>query len=64
MADLLLDLVNYGIGQGVFTADGNDVFRDIMPDEPANCSALIEYMGEVAFINNMANRSIQVRVRN
>ena len=64
MADLLLDLVNYGIEQEVFTEEDVDVFRDIMPDEPDNCSSLHEYSGEVAFINNMLNRSIQVRVRN
>lgn len=64
MADLLLDMINYAIEQEVVTEDGVDIFRDFMPDEPDNCVALIEYPGEVAFINNMLNRSIQVRIRN
>ena len=64
MPDLLLDLVTYGIDQEIFTADGTDVFRDYMPDEPDNCSSVHEYLGEVAFINNILNRSIQIRVRN
>jgi len=64
MADLLLDMVNYAIAQDVVTGDGVDIFRDFMPDGPDNCVALIEYSGEVAFINNMLNRSIQVRIRN
>ena len=64
MADLLLDIVNYLIAQDVVTGDGVDIFRDIMPDEPGNCSSLHEYLGDIAFINNMTNRSIQVRHRN
>ena len=64
MADLLLDIVNYWIDQALVTADGTDIFRDILPDQPDNCIAVVEYSGEVSFLNNMANRSVQVRVRN
>lgn len=64
MADLLLDIVNFWINESLVTADGTDIFRDIMPDEPDNCIAIVEYAGEVSFINNAVNRSIQVRVRN
>lgn len=66
MSDLLPDMVDYLIlyASDAVTELGTDVFIDIMPDEPDDCVALIEYSGEVAFINNMLNRSIQVRVRN
>jgi len=63
MADLLLDIVNYWIAESLVTADRTDAFRDVMPDSPDNCVALIEYAGEVAFMANVANRSVQVRVR-
>jgi len=63
MADLLLDIVNYWIGESLVTADGTDIFRDILPDTPDSCVAIVEYAGEVSFINNTINRSIQVRVR-
>ena len=65
MADLLLDIATYLIAQHItgVTGDGIDIFKDIMPDEPDNCLALIEYLGNVAFINNTTNRSVQVRVR-
>jgi len=64
MADLLLDMVNFWITEGLVTADGTDIFRDLLPDQPDNCVAIVEYAGEVSFINNLANRSVQVRVRN
>jgi hypothetical protein len=64
MADLLLDIVNYWIAEGLVTADSTDAFRDTMPDSPDNCVALVEYLGETAFMANVANRSVQVRVRN
>jgi len=64
MADLLLDIVNYWITEGLATADGTDIFRDILPDLPDNCIAVVEYPGDVPFITNLTNRSVQVRVRN
>lgn len=65
MVDLLLDIVNYLIiyASDAVTEYGVDIFIDNMPDEPDDCAALIEYLGDVAFINNTTNRSIQVRVR-
>ena len=64
MSDLITDIANYWIAEGLVTAFGTDVFGELSPDTPANCVAIVEYMGEVSFINNTLNRSIQVRVRN
>ena len=64
MSDLILDITNYWIAEGLVTAFGTDIFGELNPDQPDNCVAVVEYMGEVSFINNALNRSIQVRVRN
>jgi len=64
MSDLILDIVNYWIAEELVTAFGTDIFGELTPDTPANCVAIVEYSGEVSFINNTSNRSIQIRVRN
>ena len=64
MSYLLPDIVAFWIAEGLVTASGTDIFMDTLPDSPDNCVAVKEYLGEVSFINNTANRSIQVRVRN
>jgi len=64
MGNLLLDIVNYLITQGVVTADGTDVFRDNMPDNPDNLVSVFEGQGVPAFVCDAENRSIQVSVRN
>ena len=64
MSDLITDITDFWKTKGLVTAFGTDVFGDLSPDSPANCVAVKEYPGEVSFINNTSNRSIQVRVRN
>ena len=64
MSDLITDIASYWVAELLVTAFGTDVFGDLSPDTPANCVAIKEYLGEVSFINNTINRSIQVRVRN
>jgi len=64
MSDLITDLTAYWVTKSLVTAFGTDVFGDLGPDSPDNCIAIKEYLGEVSFINNALNRSIQVRVRN
>ena len=64
MSDLITDIASYWVAEGLVTAFGTDVFGELSPDTPANCVAIVEYMGEASFINNTLNRSIQVRVRN
>lgn len=43
MATLLQDLVTLLIAKDVVTADGVDVFRDILPADPNEVLSLIEY---------------------
>jgi len=64
MSDLIVDITDYWKAALLVTAFGTDVFGNLNPDTPDNCVAIIEYPGEVSFINNALNRSIQVRVRN
>ena len=64
MSDLITDIATYWKTELLVTAFGTDVFGELSPDTPANCVAIVEYAGEVSFINNTLNRSIQVRVRN
>ena len=64
MSDLITDIATYWKTKLLITAFGTDVFGDLGPDSPDNCVAIKEYTGEVSFINNTLNRSIQVKVRN
>jgi len=66
MSNLLIDLKDYLLvyASDAVTTYGVDIFIDNMPDEPDNLTALKEYPGEVDFISNAVNRSIQIKVRN
>jgi len=61
--NLLKDIADYLIiyASDVVTENGVDMFRDSMPDQPDNCVALNEYVGDVGFDIDL--RSIQVKVR-
>lgn len=61
MANLLLDLGNYLIAQGIATTDGVDLFRDSMPDAPNCVTVLYEYSSGVPTF--VADRSVQIIVR-
>jgi hypothetical protein len=61
---LLLDIVNYLISKGLATADGEDIFRDFIPEAPDNIVVLYEYAGDSAlYYESSVNRSIQISVR-
>ena len=64
--NLLLDLANFYIiyASDVVTADGVDIFRDNMPDDPNNCVGLFEFEGVPSDVSDVTNRSVQVMVRN
>ena len=64
MENLLLDVIEYMIAQGVVTGANIDTFTDYLPDTPHNAIGLYEYAGTPAFIGDFANRSISVQVRN
>jgi len=63
MANLLLDLTNYIINQGLATQDGLDIFRDYRPDDPDEAIFLAEYNGTAYTFDYTANRLVQVQVR-
>ena len=62
MADLLLDLVNYTIAQGIGTS--GEVLYDDMPDSPNNLITFLEYAGKSSPISDFGLRSIQPNIRN
>lgn len=65
MPNLLLDVVAYLKAQAVIIDDGNDCFRDSLPDNDANeySVGIFEYAGNTIINSSSADRNIQVRVR-
>ena len=62
---LLEALISYGVSHGLLTGDGEDSFRDFMPEEPDNIVVFAEYAGEpVSVLTESVHRSVQVKVRN
>lgn len=62
---LLESLIAYGVVKGVLVGDGEDSFRDFMPDAPDNVVVFHEYAGSpVSPYMDSVHRSVQVKVRN
>lgn len=62
---LLLTLVQYLVRLGVCSGDGDDCFRDFMPEAPDNVVVLHEYSGDaLSPYTQSVHRSVQVKVRN
>lgn len=62
---LLEALVTYGVAKGVLVGDGEDSFRDFMPEAPDNVIVFHEYAGDpVSPFTTSVHRSVQVKVRN
>lgn len=62
---LLEALVAYGVAKGVLVGDGEDSFRDFMPEIPDNVVVFHEYAGSpVSPYTESVHRSVQVKVRN
>lgn len=61
---LLEVLVAYCTNLGILVGDGEDTYRDFMPESPDYCVVFAEYAGQPPspFIDAV-HRSIQVRVR-
>lgn len=61
---LLEALISYCVSKGVLVGDGEDSFRDFMPEAPDNVVVFHEYAGEPTspFTDNV-HRSVQVKVR-
>lgn len=62
--NLLEALVAYGVAKGVLVGDGEDSFRDFMPEVPDNVVVFHEYTGSpVSQFTDSLHRSVQVKVR-
>lgn len=61
---LLLALVGYLVDRGVCVGDGEDCYRDFMPEEPDHAVVFHEYRGDSLnpFTDNV-HRSVQIKVR-
>lgn len=61
---LLECLIAYCVSKGVLVGDGEDSFRDFMPDVPNHVVVFHEYAGQPVspFIDSV-HRSVQVKVR-
>lgn len=61
---LLQALIEYAKVQGQPVEDGVNAFRDFLPDEPDDCIALFEYLGDpVSPFIECRHRSVQVVCR-
>lgn len=61
---LLLLLVEYCVANGVLVGDGEDAFRDYMPEIPDALVAFHEYAGDqLSLLTSVVHRSVQVKVR-
>lgn len=62
---LLRTLVEYGVSNGVLVGDGEDSYRDFMPEAPDNLVVFHEYAGQPPTpLIDTAHRSVQIKVRN
>lgn len=61
---LLLALIEYGVSKGVLVGDGEDSYRDFMPEVPDSVTVFHEYAGQppTPFIDSV-HRSVQIKVR-
>lgn len=61
---LLLLLVEYCVANGVLVGDGEDAFRDYMPEIPDALVTFHEYAGDqLSLLTSVVHRSVQVKVR-
>ena len=61
---LLEALIEYGVSHEVLVGDGDDSFRDFMPEAPDNIVVFAEYAGDpVSAYTDCVHRSVQIKVR-
>ena len=61
---LLESLISYGVSKGILIGDGEDSFRDFMPEAPDAVVVFAEYAGNpVSQYTDAVHRSVQVKVR-
>lgn len=61
---LLQALIEYGVSRGALAGDGEDSFRDFMPESPDTVVVFAEYAGDpVSNFVECVHRSVQVKIR-
>lgn len=61
---LLEALVNYCVSKGILVGDGEDSFRDFMPEVPDDAVVFHEYKGDpISPYTEHVHRSVQVKAR-
>ncbi len=62
MDDLLLDIIEYLVEEGVLEGDGVDAFRDFAPDSPDDVTIIYEYQGDPQALHEdtAVHRSLQI----
>lgn len=61
---LLLTLVEYLVERGICIGDGEDCYRDFMPEEPDHAVVLHEYNSDdLSQFTDQVHRSVQIKVR-
>jgi len=64
VSELLQDIIDKLILQGLATAKDIDIFKDFEPDTPSTCICVNEYTGTAPIWHTgMSNRSIQITTR-
>lgn len=64
MSDLLTDIADYLVAEGLATAKGTDIFKETLPDVPDAAIALFEYSGVPPnFPSQVVGRYFQVQTR-
>lgn len=62
---LLEALIEYGVRHDILVGDGDDSFRDFMPESPNDVVVFAEYAGSpISVLIDAVHRSVQVKVRN
>lgn len=64
MAGLLVDIEEFLKDKSLIIDDGEDTFRDFRPEKPDNVVILSEYAGTPSSTEVIADRSVQILVRN
>lgn len=61
---LLKALIQYGVTNGALVGDGEDSYRDFMPETPDDVVVFHEYSGDpLSPFTESVHRSVQVKVR-
>lgn len=64
MRDLLLEIIEYLVAEGMASEKDVDIFKDFTPDQPDTCLIVREYAGGPApWYSEASQRSVQIVAR-